>query len=69
MKATIKDFIGSALVLIEGLCFVLIFGFVGGLDQDAMTVGECAKRVGIIGVVMLAVGLALFFLCKNDDRD
>ena len=69
MKDSIKDFIGTILVLIEVFGFILLIGFVGGVDQNVLTVSECAKRLCVVGAVMLAAGLALYRIIKDDDRD
>lgn len=69
MKDSIKDFIGTILVFIEFIGFVLLIGTAGGVDQDMISLCDGYKRFLIIGIVMLAAGAVLYRIIKNDDRE
>jgi len=69
MKDSIKDFIGTILVLVEFIGFILLIGTAGGVDQDMISLCDGYKRFLIIGVAMIAAGLALRYVIKYDDRD
>ena len=69
MKDSIKDFIGTILVFIEFIGFILLIGTAGGVDQDMIPICDGYKRFLIIGVAMIAAGLALRYVIKYDDRD
>lgn len=69
MKDSIKDFIGTILVFVEFIGFVLLIGTAGGVDQDMISLCDGYKRFLIIGIVMLAAGAVLYRIIKNDDRE
>lgn len=68
MKDTLRDFIGALLALIEFIGFVLIIGFAGGVDQDMISITDGYKRFLVVGGIMVAAGLALYFLSRDDKR-
>ena len=68
MKDTLRDFIGALLALIEFIGFILIIGFAGGVDQDMISIGDGYKRFLVVGGIMVAAGLALYFLSRDDKR-
>jgi len=67
MKSTLKDFVWTLLVLIEFVGFIFIIGLAGGVDQDMVSISDGIKRFAVAGVVMLAAGLALFFVSKDEN--
>ena len=68
MKDTLRDFIGALLALIEFIGFILIIGFAGGVDQDMISIADGYKRFLVVGGIMVAAGLALYFLSRDDKR-
>lgn len=69
MKDSIKDFIGTILVLVEFIGFILIIGTAGGVDQDMISLGDGYRRFLVIGAAMIVAGLVLKFVIAHDDRD
>lgn len=69
MKDSIKDFIGTILVFVEVIGFILLIGTAGGVDQNMISLGDGYRRFLVIGVAMIAAGLALRFIIAHDDRD
>ncbi len=69
MKDTLVNFIGTVLVLLEIIGFILLIGTAGGVDQDVLSIGEGTKRILIIGGAMVLAGIALYGLIKNDDSE
>lgn len=69
MKDSIKDFIGTILVLVEFIGFILLIGTAGGVDQNMISLGDGYRRFLVIGVVMIAAGLVLRFVITHDDRE
>lgn len=69
MKDTLVNFLGTVLVLLEIIGFILLIGTAGGVDQDVLSIGEGTKRILIIGGVMVLAGIALYGLIKNDDSE
>lgn len=69
MKDSIKDFIGTILVFVEVIGFILIIGTAGGVDQDMISLGDGYRRFLVIGATMIVAGLVLKFVIAHDDRD
>lgn len=69
MKDTLVNFLGTVLVLLEIIGFILLIGTAGGVDQDVLSIGEGTKRILIIGGAMVLAGIALYGLIKNDDSE
>lgn len=69
MKDSIKDFVGTIMVFIEFVGFILVIGTAGGVDQDMISITDGWKRFLVIGIVMAIAGLVLYRIIKDDDRD
>lgn len=69
MTDTIRDFLGTLFSLIEFICFIMLWGIAGGVEQDTIPLAESLKKILICGAVMAVVALALVWLCKTDTRE
>lgn len=69
MKYTLKDFVGTFLMLAAVIMFILVIASAGALDQNLVSFGDGAKRILICLGVFIAIVIVLFLMCRDDEED